>query len=1735
MTRRVIPRLHAACLALALAAGPAAASFVWVVDAAAPARIEVASGASRALAPGRVDAVVPLRDGGAWIRTPGEVLRLDAALEVAARASVAGAGPLLHEPASRRLWVASGAELLRFDEDLRLEGVAALDGAVRGLAASGPDAIWIVTDATLSRFDRAGMPLDAVPLATLGIAGPVAGVLADAARARVWIAAGSGDAVAVDAAGPLRATQQRLRAHPDTCAIAVEPVAGALYGALRDAWLPLQEGGSAAAEREGAPAGPGFESTALLRLAPGGPGARGGAVTVPVVVLGCGIAGEPLRAAAQPSRLVLGPTIAAAPSRWRWEVALWCGSASCADADALLATVRADLDVAGHRVGAPAARQDGAWTVEIAMPDAVAAAAQAVPATLTLVDAYGNAVAEPLVLAAGAAGGTVPVRAGPKGTPVVAITSPAANAVFVAPATVPLAASASVSGATLAKVEFLRNGSLLATDTSSPYTYAWTGVAAGTYTLTARAWDSAGGSTTSAPVPVTVNANAPPGVAMTAPAPGTVLTAPATIGLAAHATDADGGVAKVEFFRGTTRIATDTTAPYAHAWTGVGGGTYSLTARATDDKGAATTSAAVTVVVNRPPATAITAPAGNATLVAPLNLAVAASASDADGSVAKVEFFRNGTLAATDTSSPWGFTWSNVPTGTHTLTARATDNRGAATTSAPVTFTVNANLPPAVTLTSPAAGARFSYPAVVPLAATASDGDGSVARVEFHYDYGALGTDTSSPYALAWNSPYVGTFTLTARAVDNKGAAAVSAPVSITIAANQPPAVTATGTPPAGEVVASAPPTFVLEAAPVDSDGTIVAVRFQRYDAASDAFATFATAVQPPYVAQYAAQTLDGEYWFRIEAVDNAGDVGHADLYYMVVANRSPQVRLIEPGAEVEWSGFVAPATVVIVVDATEFDPPPDRIARVEVLVDGLPVGALDAPSGTRGEYVHVWRDVPAGSYALRVRAVDAFGAVGEWQRNVQVLHAGPNASVAILQPVSGEVYRASVPLQAVVEPGATPVTRVDYVDTRGRRLATSSVPPYAAAWNAPAPGRHAITAVAIQANGIGVSSPTVHVDVADAAAKRPPLVVLTAPAASGTYAAGAPLAVEADALADGAASIARVDFFANGAPIGTAAAEPYRVVWSDPPAGAATLTAVAVDSTAPAAGSTATSSPVGVTLAGANPRPVVTLTAPAAGASFVAPASVALAADASDANGSVVRVEFRADGVLVGTDTSPPFAVAWRDVPAGTYAITATAVDDGGAAATSDARSVMVVANAPPQVALTAPLPGQSFAHGAPVTLAATAADPDGPIARVEFLDGETLLHADTSAPYAFEWTGGAVGAHVLAARAYDAAGAVTVTPGTLVTITSDAASTAALLLPLDGQRFVTGQAVDLVAVAGNPAGGVARVDFLAGGVVIGSSVAPPFALRWTNVPGGTHALAARVHDASGTVRTSAPATIHVAPLAAAIAHPPENASIAASSTLVHGTFAAPANSGVLVNGVRAHVDGGRFLAEDVPLVDGANTLRVVVVTADGQSGEVTRNITRSGSAALAVRLEPAAGVAPHTATLHVDNPSGLTIAQVAFEELGAASLDTAGADQTILGRLTLAAPGVATPTIVLTDSTGTVHRVPVGILAASREVLDAMLRGLWSSYAAALVAGRVDLALASLPPLVAARYRPILEPLAPHFPQIVPTWSAPQTGLLADDLAEYAIGRTIDGQKRLFFVYFVKDGQGLWRLDAL
>jgi hypothetical protein len=184
-----------------------------------------------------------------------------------------------------------------------------------------------------------------------------------------------------------------------------------------------------------------------------------------------------------------------------------------------------------------------------------------------------------------------------------------------------------------------------------------------------------------------------PSVSISSPANNATLNA-GTITISANASD-NGSVSKVEFYNGSTLLSTSAGSPYSYTWTGVVAGSYNLTARATDNQGGITVSSIVAItvnavtVVNQPPVVSLTSPANGSSYNAPASITVSANASDADGSVVKVEFYSGATLLGTSTASPYSYTWTGVGAGNYTLSAKAYDNSGAVTTSGAANVTVN--------------------------------------------------------------------------------------------------------------------------------------------------------------------------------------------------------------------------------------------------------------------------------------------------------------------------------------------------------------------------------------------------------------------------------------------------------------------------------------------------------------------------------------------------------------------------------------------------------------------------------------------------------------------------------------------------------------------------------------------------------------------------------------------------------------------------------------------------------------------------------------------------------------------------------------------------------------------------------------------------------------------------------------------------------------------------------------
>ncbi len=287
--------------------------------------------------------------------------------------------------------------------------------------------------------------------------------------------------------------------------------------------------------------------------------------------------------------------------------------------------------------------------------------------------------------------------------PVVALTHPADQSVFFAPADLDLEASASDVDGTVQWVEFFSGSTKLGEAPVDPFTYTWNNVQPGRYVLQAVATDNDGLSSTSAPVKVNVEN---PIVQISSPPDETVFLAHSDIALAAEAADPQGAITLLEFFEGHHKIGEASNRPFQMIWRDTLAGNHSVTAVSTDVGGIHNTSAPVnlTVISNIPPTVSITGPLHNAVLYVPASMTIQADAADIDGAVTNVQFFQGSTLQGSDDSAPYSLFWPSVPAGDYRLTAVAQDNWGYASTSSVVHVRVLPTEPPTVSSFTPPAG-----------------------------------------------------------------------------------------------------------------------------------------------------------------------------------------------------------------------------------------------------------------------------------------------------------------------------------------------------------------------------------------------------------------------------------------------------------------------------------------------------------------------------------------------------------------------------------------------------------------------------------------------------------------------------------------------------------------------------------------------------------------------------------------------------------------------------------------------------------------------------------------------------------------------------------------------------------------------------------------------------------------------------------------------------------------------
>ncbi|MHB8832979.1 MAG: PKD domain-containing protein [Desulfobacteria bacterium] len=273
-------------------------------------------------------------------------------------------------------------------------------------------------------------------------------------------------------------------------------------------------------------------------------------------------------------------------------------------------------------------------------------------------------------------------------------------------------------------------------------------------------------------------------------------------------------------------------------------------------------------------------------------------------------------------------------------------------------------------------------------------------------------------------------------------------------------------------------------------------------------------------------------------------------------------------------------------------------------------------------------------------------------------------------------------------------------------------------------------------------------------------------------------------------------------------------------------------------------------------------------------------------------------------------------------------------------------------------------------------------------------------------------------------------------------------------------------------------------------------------------------------------------------ITDPAPSASLASDRVTVRGTYVGyTGDVGITVNGIRAAISGNTFVAEDVPLAPEGNTLSAVVTSFDGIWNADSITVASLGvKPPLALWSNFSSGVPPFSVSFRPE-VEGIAPVDYRYDFDGDGSVDNAVATEEAVS-FAYTAPGTYRATVAATDAAGQTYMAEKTIVVQERQAVDTLLSGRWHGLSLSLEAQDLQGGLAHLLPESRAKYQAIFSPLAAQLPTVFASISLPELIRVTGNVAQYRVRREQMWQGAVrtitYYVWFVKDQDGVWRIDA-
>ena len=312
-----------------------------------------------------------------------------------------------------------------------------------------------------------------------------------------------------------------------------------------------------------------------------------------------------------------------------------------------------------------------------------------------------------------------------------------------------------------------------------------------------------------------------------------------------------------------------------------------------------------------------------------------------------------------------------------------------------------------------------------------------------------------------------------------------------------------------------------------------------------------------------------------------------------------------------------------------------------------------------------------------------------------------------------------------------------------------------------------------------------------------------------------------------------------------------------------------------------------------------------------------------------------------------------------------------------------------------------------------------------------------------------------------------------------------------------------------------------------------------------GTNTIVVGATDRAGnTSSSSITVAFHAAPPppSVSITSPADGSTVIQSSILVQGTFTnnKPGGSalevGITVNSQVALTFGNQFFA-NLSISPGINTLTATATTPEGVTATHAITVTRSSTTPDPFRViaEPQSGVAPLLVRFTITPTAGQSLQTIGIDFDGDGSVDFTTTDPNALIEHTYSNSGTYQPSVTVIDTQNIPYTATHVVVAQDAQQMDLFFTGMWSGLNQALSAGDKTTALGVLNIAAQSKYGRVFDALLPQMPQIISSYSSLQRVSISENIGEYAVNRMITGQNKIFLIYFLKDADGVWRLDSM